>query len=230
MWDLGQFQDIVIEQGEKTHELWILGFASAGQFHWLSLHYGIQIKTDFPVLKTLHGLSLANLWTVAPVLKKYWLSFRPFTHSHLWLSKNSLPQLPTPALWFTSPPTQTKLNNSNKKQTPTPTKSSFLHLILPPISLPSYNCLLFALIPLLMPWLQKAIQSGKHEVLQFHSIFHLLLNVVTSTSTPDCIHYPIYPWSDGRYYVRDTLQNKRYHPALITWFFKKRHNAKTRDC
>lgn len=101
-------------------------------------------------------------------------------------------------------------------------KISFLHLILPPISLPSYNCLLFALIPLLMPWLQKAIQSGKHEVLHFHSIFHLLLNVVTSTSTPDCIHYPIYPWSDGRYYVRDTLQNKRYHPALITWFFLKK--------
>lgn len=50
----------------------------------------------------------------------------PFTHSCL-----SLLQLPASALWFTNLPTRTKLSSSNKKQTPTPTKSFFVTLFSP---------------------------------------------------------------------------------------------------
>lgn len=114
----------------------------------------------------------------------------------------------------------------HEQNSTTATKSEFLlpqkslHLIFPLISLPFYYCLLFALVPLLVSWLHKAIQTVKHETLQFHSTFTFLLRVVTSALTPDCIHYPIYSWSDDGYFVRDALQNKRYHPAVITWVKK----------
>lgn len=51
--------------------------------------------------------------------------------------------------------------------------------------------------------------------------FHTLPNIITSTPTPDAISYPICPWNDGGYSVRDDLQNKIYHPGLIVRLEKK---------
>lgn len=74
------------------------------------------------------------------------------------------------------------------------------------------------------------------------STFHTLPNIITSVPIPDGISYPIYPWSDGGYYVKDALQNKMYHPGLILGLGEKnpknqhpqktpKHlGAKTRDC
>lgn len=53
------------------------------------------------------------------------------------------------------------------------------------------------------------------------STFLTLLNIITFIPIPDGMSYPIYPWSDGGYYVRNDLQNKMYHPGLILGLEKK---------
>lgn len=148
-----QISRSVIEQEEKTHELWVLVFGSAGQFHWLPLRYGIQIKPDLLVLKTLHRLTVASLWTVPYSTSAGFLSvLSPILTSNIAkpLFGRSLPYtcFVTHQSTHTNQ-TQRQQQNANSYSH----RTSFLRLIFPSISLPLCYCFLFALGSLLMPWL-----------------------------------------------------------------------------
>lgn len=141
-----QISRSVIEQEEKTHELWVLGFGSAGQFHWLPLRYGIQIKPDLLVLKT---LTVASLWTVPYSTSAGLLSVL----SPILTSNIAKPlfgrSLPCTCFVTHTNRTQRQQQNANSYSH----RTSFLRLIFPSISLPFCYCFLFALGSLLMPWL-----------------------------------------------------------------------------
>lgn len=149
-----QISRSIIEQGEKAHELWVLGFGSAGQFLWLSLHYGIQIKPDFLVLKTLHGLTVASLWTVPRIQQE--LAFFPSFHTFSPLTLQNLffcLSLPYTCFVIHQSTHTNRTQRQQQKANSYSHRISLLHLIFSSISLPFCYCFLFALGSLLMPWL-----------------------------------------------------------------------------